>query len=87
MVAPRGATSSAGRGTNLLYALNNHQVHKNSPYVVTSMILVYGFSVYALLDPGASLYFLTPYVAMNFEIIHEEHREALSVSNMLVNPF
>ena len=51
------------------------------------MILVCDFTVYALLDPRESLYFLTPYVAMNFEIIPEEYREAFGVSNMLVNTF
>nr|XP_010327617.1 uncharacterized protein LOC104649769 [Solanum lycopersicum] len=37
-VAPRGATSSAGGGTNRLYSLNNRQEHENSPDIITDMI-------------------------------------------------
>ena len=44
------------------------------------MILVCGFTVYALLDPRESLYFLTPYVAMNFEIIPEQLNKPFNVS-------
>ena len=47
-VAPRGATSSAGGGTNRLYSLNNRQEHENSPDIITDMIQVFDFSVYAL---------------------------------------
>ena len=36
------------------------------------MIRVFDLIVYALLDPGVSLSFVTPYVAMNFEIIPEQ---------------
>ncbi|XP_015075370.1 uncharacterized protein LOC107019368 [Solanum pennellii] len=45
--APRGATSGAGRGTNHLYALNNRQDHENFPDVITGMIQVLDFTVYA----------------------------------------
>ena len=48
---PRGATSSVGRGTNRLYALNNLQEKDNLPDVVTGMIRVFDFTIYALLDP------------------------------------
>ena len=55
-----------------MYALNNRQEHENLPDVVTGMIRVFDLIVYALLDPGVSLSFVTPYVAMNFEIIPEQ---------------
>ena len=67
-VALREATSSAGGGTNRLYGLNNCQEYVNSLDVLTCMIQVHDFIVYALPDPGPILYFLTPYVAMNFDI-------------------
>ncbi|KAK4737058.1 hypothetical protein R3W88_000755 [Solanum pinnatisectum] len=70
-VAPRGTTSNTGRGTNRLYAINNRQEQENSPDVVTGMIQVFDFTIYALLDPGTSLSFVTPYVAMNFDVIPE----------------
>lgn len=44
------------------------------------MIQVSDFTVYALLDPGASLSFLTPYVSMNFYIIPKQLIEPISVS-------
>ena len=45
------------------------------PIVVTGMIQVYDFTVYALLDPIASLSFQTPYIVVNFEIIYKKHSE------------
>ena len=36
--------------------------------VVTGMIKVLSFDVYAFLDPGVSLSFVTPYVANEFEV-------------------
>ena len=44
------------------------------------MIQVFNFVVYALLDPGESLSFVTPYVAMNFEISLEQLGKSFSVS-------
>ena len=44
------------------------------------MIKVFNFDVYALLDPGASLSFVTPYVANQFEILPEKHCELFCVS-------
>ena len=79
--APRRATSSDGGGVNRFYALNNRHKHENSPYVVTGMIQVFDFTVYALLDLGANLSFVTPYVVMNFEIISLQLNQPLSVYN------
>ena len=44
------------------------------------MIRVFDFTSYALLDPWASLSFVTPYVSMNFEIIPEQLCKLFSVS-------
>ena len=44
------------------------------------MIKVFTFDVYALLDLGASLSFVTPQVATEFEILLEKHCEPFSVS-------
>ncbi|KAH0652537.1 hypothetical protein KY289_030215 [Solanum tuberosum] len=70
--APRGENSGTGGGTNRLNSINNLQEKEDSPDIVTGMIQVFDLTVYALLDPGASLYFVTPCVAMNFDIIPEE---------------
>ena len=47
------------------------------------MIQVFEFPVYALLDPWVSLSFITPYVALNFEIIPEQLRGPFSVSTLV----
>ena len=44
------------------------------------MIKVFTFNVYALLDLGVSLSFVTPYVANKFEILLEKLCEPLCVS-------
>ncbi|XP_069148493.1 uncharacterized protein [Solanum lycopersicum] len=68
-VAQKGATFGTGGGTNRLYALNNGQDHESFPDLFMSMIQVFDFTVYAFLDPGENLSFVTPYVSMNFDII------------------
>ena len=62
------------------YMLSPVDNSKDSPDVVTGMIQVFDSNVYALLDLGASLSFVTPYVAMNFDVIPEQLSEPFSVS-------
>ncbi len=45
--APREATSGMGGGTNRLYVITSRQEQENSPDIVTSMIKVFTFYVYA----------------------------------------
>ena len=66
-VAPRGAIFCTRGGTNCLYDLNNRQEHEHSLDVVTGMIHVFYFIIYALLDLEASLCFVTPYC---HELLH-----------------
>ncbi|XP_015081426.1 uncharacterized protein LOC107025074 [Solanum pennellii] len=70
--APRGSTSSIGGGPNRLDGITSRKDQENSPNVVTSMIKVFDFDIYALIDPGAGLYFVTPYIANKFDIILEK---------------
>jgi len=44
------------------------------------MIQIFYFNIYALLNPGASFSFVTPYVAMNFNVLPEQLSEPSSVS-------
>ncbi|KAH0637918.1 hypothetical protein KY289_037833 [Solanum tuberosum] len=80
---PRGATSSTGGGVNRLYAITSRHEQENSPNVVTGMIKVFAFDVYALLDPGASLSFVTPYVANQFDVLPERLYEPFCVSTLV----
>ncbi|KAH0739576.1 hypothetical protein KY290_038281 [Solanum tuberosum] len=79
-VVSRGATSGPGREGNRLYAITSRQELEDFPDVITGMIQVFNFDVYALLDPGASLSFVTPYVAVNFEILPKKLSGPFSVS-------
>uniref|UniRef100_M1DRU7 Gag-pol polyprotein n=1 Tax=Solanum tuberosum TaxID=4113 RepID=M1DRU7_SOLTU len=74
-----GQNGADGEG-NHLYAIASHQEQENSPDVVTGMIKVFTFYVYAFLDPGASLYFVTPYVANKFDNLPEQLLEPYNVS-------
>ncbi|KAG5599215.1 hypothetical protein H5410_030585, partial [Solanum commersonii] len=56
---------------------------QDSPDVFTGMIQVFDFIVYALTDPGASLSFVTPYVAMNFDVIPEQLSEPFNVYTLV----
>ena len=63
-----------------MYALTNLHEQENSPNVVIDMVRVFDFTFCALLDPRASLCFVTPYVAMNFEVYPEQLSETFNVS-------
>uniref|UniRef100_M1DXV4 Gag-pol protein n=1 Tax=Solanum tuberosum TaxID=4113 RepID=M1DXV4_SOLTU len=67
----RGSTSGEGGDLNHLYAITSRQQQENSPDVVTGMIKVSIFDVYAFFDPGASLSFVTLCSALRFDILSE----------------
>ncbi|XP_055814603.1 uncharacterized protein LOC129884308 [Solanum dulcamara] len=76
----RGATPGTSGGTNRLYAMGSRQDQENSPNVVTGMIRVSSFDCYVLMDPGATLSFVTPYVASKFNKIPERLLEPFCVA-------
>ena len=53
---------------NRFYALHDRQKYEDVPDVVTGMLQVFPFDVYALIDPGANIYFVSPYVSMRFSV-------------------
>ncbi|XP_069144361.1 uncharacterized protein [Solanum lycopersicum] len=69
----QGNSSSTGgsQQQNKLYALQAHQDQKGSPSVVTSTLRVFDLDFYALLDPGATLSFVTPYIAVNSQSVQK----------------
>ncbi|KAH0722564.1 hypothetical protein KY290_005215 [Solanum tuberosum] len=79
----RGATSGVGGGANRVYAITSRQEQENSPYFVTGMIKVFTLNFYALLNPGASLSFVTLYVAMKFHVLPEKLCELFCVSTLV----
>ncbi|KAH0773630.1 hypothetical protein KY290_010767 [Solanum tuberosum] len=78
-VPPSGSNSDVPK-KNRFYALQSRGDQESSPNVVIGILQVFSIDVYALLDPGATLSFVTPLVAMKFEILPEELVEPFSVS-------
>ena len=60
--------SSDAPNKNHFNALHYRGEKENSPDVVTDMLKVLSLDVYALIDPGATLSFVTPLLAKNFDI-------------------
>ncbi|XP_049397357.1 uncharacterized protein LOC125861527 [Solanum stenotomum] len=54
---------------NRFYALQTKGNQEGSPDVVTGMLKVFYFDVYALVDPGATLSFVNPLVATRFDML------------------
>lgn len=76
----KGATSGADGGRNRLYALSTRQDSEASPDVVTGMLQIFSRNAYMLLDPGSTLSYVSPYVAVNFGFGPEAIPEPFLVS-------
>jgi len=50
------------------YVLHTLHDHEGSLDVLTYMLKVFLFDVYAFLDPGDTLSFVTPYMYMRFDV-------------------
>ncbi|XP_049360778.1 uncharacterized protein LOC125825494 [Solanum verrucosum] len=76
---PSGSNSNAPK-QNRFYALQSRGDQESSPNVVTGMLKVFLIDVYVLLDPGATLSFVTPFVAMQFDMLPEVLLQPFMVS-------
>ena len=65
---------------NNFYALKSQDDQERSTDVVDSMLQLFSFDAYALLDLGATLSFVTPLVSMKFKILPDILDEPFSVS-------
>uniref|UniRef100_M1DFF0 Gag-pol polyprotein n=1 Tax=Solanum tuberosum TaxID=4113 RepID=M1DFF0_SOLTU len=65
---------------NRLYALQDRQDQEDSPDMVTGTLRVFNLDVYALIDPGATISFITLYIAVNFNVSPETLSKPFSVS-------
>ncbi|XP_070045259.1 uncharacterized protein [Nicotiana tomentosiformis] len=79
--AARGGIKSLG-GPSRFYAMRRRQNLEASPDVVTGILTVQSHDVYALIDPGFTLSYVTPYVAMEFVMEPEQLYESFSVSTL-----
>ncbi|XP_055814577.1 uncharacterized protein LOC129884279 [Solanum dulcamara] len=87
----RGPQSSVGRGSSRgigygfgasskrIYALVSRQDSEASLDVVIGTLSIFFYNVYALIDPGATLSYVTPFVAMNFEVETKLLREPFTI--------
>ena len=51
--------------------------------VVTSTLHVFSFPVYALLDQGSTLYFVTPLISSKFDLLSQILHETFLVSTLI----
>ncbi|XP_069150083.1 uncharacterized protein [Solanum lycopersicum] len=65
---------------NKFYALRSRGEQESSPDVVTGMLQVFSIDVYALLDPSATLSFVTPLIARKFDILPDILNEPFMVT-------
>ncbi|XP_070017330.1 uncharacterized protein [Nicotiana sylvestris] len=80
--AARGGAQSSG-GPNWFYAMSGRQTAKPFPDVVIGILTIQSHDVYALIDPGSTLSYVTPFVAMEFGIEPEQLHEPFSVSTLV----
>ena len=76
----RGASQSGAPRDNRFYALHGRQGVNETPDVVTGMLQIFDLDVYTLIDPGATLSFVTPLVARKFHVESELLHESYEVS-------
>ncbi|XP_070050512.1 uncharacterized protein [Nicotiana tomentosiformis] len=87
----RGSPEPAGRGAawggaqslggpSRFYAMSGRQNAEASPDVITGILTVQTHDVYALIDPGSTLSYVTPYDATEFGIEPEQLLELFSIS-------
>ncbi|XP_069150528.1 uncharacterized protein [Solanum lycopersicum] len=80
---PHNAAAAEPPKRNRFYALKGREEQEKSADVVTGMLQVFSTSVYALLDPGSTLSFVTPLLALTFEILPEVLHDPIVVSTPL----
>ncbi|XP_049390732.1 uncharacterized protein LOC125855100 [Solanum stenotomum] len=76
---PSGSGASSSK-QNRFYALQTKGDQESSLDMVIGMLKVFQLVVYAFLDPGATLTFVTPYVAMRFDVLPDVLLEPFSIS-------
>ena len=57
-----------------------YQIFYGSPDVVIGRVWIFNFDAYTLLDPGATLSFVTPYIVVQFSVSPETLFEPFLVS-------
>ncbi|XP_075080213.1 uncharacterized protein LOC142165745 [Nicotiana tabacum] len=74
-----GASGSGGQ-QNRIYALSSRQDLESSPDVVTGILSVFSIDMYALIDPGSTLSYISPLVASKWDREPELLQKSFEVS-------
>ena len=77
---PQSVAAAEPPKRNRFYALKGREEQEKFADVVTGMLQVFSTSVYALLDQQSTLSFVTPSLALTFEIFHEFLYDTIVVS-------
>ena len=80
---PQDAAATDPSKRNMFYALKGREEQENSADMVRCILQVLSTSVYALLDPGSTLSFVAPLLALTFEILPEVLHDPIVVSTPL----
>ncbi|XP_059290828.1 uncharacterized protein LOC132044350 [Lycium ferocissimum] len=64
----KGGVSSSSSPQNHIYALAGRQDLESSPDVVIGILSVFSHDVYALIDPGSTLSYITPFIVGKFRV-------------------
>ncbi|XP_070039257.1 uncharacterized protein [Nicotiana tomentosiformis] len=59
-----GDTSGSSGGQNRFYANTGRQYSEASPDVVTGILTIHSHAIYALMDPGSTFSYITPFIAV-----------------------
>ncbi|XP_070017409.1 uncharacterized protein [Nicotiana sylvestris] len=82
--AVRGGARGRG-GPSRFYALSGCQNAEASPDVATGILSVQAIDCYALIDPGSSLSYVTPFIPSSFGVEPEQLHDSFSVSTPVGN--
>ena len=80
---PQGAATAHPPKRNRFYAMKGREEKEMFDDVVTSMWQVFSISIYASLDLGSTLSFVTHLLALTFEIFPEVLHDPIVVSTLL----
>ena len=69
----------------MLYAFQARQDQEGSSDVVTRMSRVFDLDIYGLLDPRATLSFVTPYLLLQFNVSGKTLSKPFSVSTPIID--
>ncbi|XP_070053500.1 uncharacterized protein [Nicotiana tomentosiformis] len=78
-----GDTPGSSSGQNRFYALTGRHDSEASPDVVTCILTIHSHAIYALMDPGSTFSYITPFIAGKLDMRSELLPQPVEVS-MLV---